>query len=204
LPQTSLAIDLHSGGTKSIYLPCGYVYGMGERAFRERKLAAAHAFGAPVTAVVKATSSRGSLSAACERHGMPMVATELGGGARLDPDARRIGWEGTLNLLRHAGALAGEARPSRTALHHTASADAYLMAPLDGLFEPARLLGDEVEAGQQAGLIWPMDDLAREPVPVRFGLSGRILCVRTMPMVRRGDFLLHTGALISDDAFLDT
>ncbi|HRJ69796.1 MAG TPA: succinylglutamate desuccinylase/aspartoacylase family protein, partial [Beijerinckiaceae bacterium] len=52
LPQVNVAADLHSGGTKSIYTPCGYVYGMGDRGFRERKLAAAHAFGAPATAVV--------------------------------------------------------------------------------------------------------------------------------------------------------
>ena len=65
LPHVAVAVDLHSGGTQSVYTPCGYVYGMGARDFRARKLAAAHAFGAPVTAVVKATSSTGSLSAAC-------------------------------------------------------------------------------------------------------------------------------------------
>jgi hypothetical protein len=47
VPGASYAVDLHSGGTQSVYTPCGYVYGTGERAFRERKLAAAHAFGAP-------------------------------------------------------------------------------------------------------------------------------------------------------------
>jgi predicted deacylase len=202
LPRIALAIDLHSGGSKSIYLPCGYVYGMGDRAFRARKLAAAHAFGAPVTAVVTATSSSGSLSAACERHGVPMIATELGGGARLDPDAFRIGWEGCLNLLRHTGVLAGESAARRTALLHTANASATLMAPIDGLFEAAFRLGDDVTAGMRAGLIWPMDDLGREPAPVVFGASGKVLCVRTMPMVRRGDFLGHTGEPMSDHAFL--
>jgi predicted deacylase len=202
LPHVAFAVDLHSGGTKSIYLPCGYVYGMGARAFRARKLAAAHAFGAPVTAVVTSTSSTGSLSAACERHGVPMVATELGGGARLDREAFRIGFAGTLNLLRHAGALAGAPAASRTVLHNTAGVDAYLMAPVDGLFAAADALGDEVEAGAPAGLIWPMDDMTRDPVTVRHGASGRILCVRTMPMVRRGDFLLHTGAAMSDGEFL--
>jgi predicted deacylase len=202
LPGTDVALDLHSGGTKSIYAPCGYVYGMGERAFRARKLAAAHAFGAPMTAVVNATSSSGSLSAACERHGVPMVATELGGGARLDREAFDIGMRGTLNLLRHAGVLRGAPQPTRTSLHLTASADAYLMAAVDGLFEAFHGLGDMVEAGEAAGRIWPMDDLSREPSPVAFGAAGRILCVRTMPMVRRGDLLLHTGAPMDDEEFL--
>lgn len=202
LPAVDVALDLHSGGTKSIYTPCGYVYGMGAPAFRQRKLAAAHAFGAPVTAVVNATSSSGSLSAACERHGVPMVATELGGGARLDSAAFDIGMEGALNLLRHAGVMGGRARVTRTELHLTASAQAYLMAPIDGLFEGFHGLGAMVRAGEMAGRIWPMDDLSRDPVPVAFGAAGRILCLRTMPMVKRGDFLLHTGAPIDDADFL--
>lgn len=203
LPQIDLAIDLHSGGTKSIYAPCGYVYGMGAPDFRARKLAAAHAFGAPATAVVTATSSSGSLSSACERHGVPMVATELGGGARLDLQALRVGMEGTRNLLRHAGVLAGAPRATRTALFHTRSAEAYVMAPIDGLFEAAREVGEDAAAGEAAGRIWPMDDLERLPVELSFGAAGRILCMRTNPLVRRGDFLCHTGAPIDDRQFLD-
>jgi uncharacterized protein len=202
LPQVSVAIDLHSGGTKSAFTPCGYVYGMGEPSFRARKLAAAHAFGAPVTAVVMATSSGGSLSSACERHGVVMVATELGGGAMFNQDAFRIGWDGTLNLLRHAGVLAGTGLPTRTALHHTASADAFVMAPIDGLFEACAALDGTVSAGDMAGCIWPMDDLARPPVPLHFGAFGKVLCQRTMPMVRRGDYLCHTGHPITDKEFL--
>lgn len=202
LPQTSVAIDLHSGGTQSVFSPCGYVYGMGDRAFRARKLAASHAFGAPLTAVVMATSSSGSLSAACERHGVVMVATELGGGAMFDRNAFAIGWEGTLNLLRHAGTLRGVVSPARTALHHTASATAFVMAPIDGLFEARSNLDAVVADGDLAGVIWPMDDLSREAVPLHFNASGKVLCMRTMPMVRRGDFLCHTGEAMTDAEFL--
>ncbi|MGL4438025.1 MAG: succinylglutamate desuccinylase/aspartoacylase family protein [Bosea sp. (in: a-proteobacteria)] len=204
LTQTQIAIDLHSGGTKSVYTPCGYVYGMGERSFRASKLAAAHAFGAPVTAVVMATSSGGSLSSACERHGVVMVATELGGGAMFDQDAFRIGWDGTLNLLKHAGVLTGPSLEKRTVLHHTASSDAFVMAPIDGLFEASARLDQAVATGELAGHVWPMDDLSRAPVAVHFGASGKVLCQRTMPMVRRGDYLCHTGHLISDAEFLGT
>jgi uncharacterized protein len=202
LPQTSVAIDLHSGGTKSVFSPCGYVYGMGDRAFRARKLAACHAFGAPLTAVVMATSSGGSLSAACECHGVVMVATELGGGATFDRSAFEIGWEGTLNVLRHAGTLRGAVSPTRTSLHHTVSATAFVMAPVDGLFEARTSLNDIVADGELAGVIWPMDDPSRQAVPLHFTASGKVLCMRTMPMVRRGDYLCHTGQAITDGEFL--
>ena len=202
LPGMQYAIDLHSGGTQSVYTPCGYVYGMGERAFRERKLAAAHAFGAPRTAVVTSTSSAGSLSAACERRGVAMVSAELGGGAVLDRHALAIGWEGTLNLLRHAGVLAGAPRPTRTALLYTPNRASFVMATIDGLFEPAAGVGAEVDAGAAAGRIWPVDDLAREPVTLRFAAGGTVLARRTMPMVVRGDYVYHTGQPMTDDQFL--
>jgi predicted deacylase len=201
LPGVQYAIDLHSGGTQSVYTPCGYVYGTGELAFRDRKLAAAHAFGAPRTAVVTTTSSAGSLSAACERHGVVMVAAELGGGAALGHDGIGIGWEGTLNLLRHAGVLSGAPRPTRTALLHTPSRASCVMATIDGLFEHSADVGAGVEAGDPAGWIWPIDDLTRDPVPLRFAVGGTVLARRTMPMVMRGDYVCHVGEPMSDEQF---
>lgn len=204
LPKVSYAVDLHSGGTKSVFTPCGYAYGMGEASFRARKLGAVNAFGAPITAVVMATSAGGSLSSACERHGVVMVATELGGGAMFNQEAFNIGWHGTLNLLRHAGVLAGPSLPTRTKLHHTASSEAFVMAPIDGLFEACTQLDQTVKHGDLAGHIWPMDDMSRGAVAVHFSATGKILCQRTMPMVRRGDYLCHTGHAISNAEFLGT
>ena len=201
LPNMAYAVDLHSGGTQSVYAPCGYIYGMGERSFRDKKLAAAHAFGAPRTAVVTTTSSGGSLSAACERHGVVMVAAELGGSAALDHAGVDIGWEGTLNLLRHASVLTGAPRPTRTMLLHTASRASYVMATIDGLFEHAVDVGADVEAGDLAGRIWPNDDLARDFVELRFAVGGMVLARRTMPMVTRGDYVCHVGKRLSDDQF---
>jgi len=201
LPGMTYAVDLHSGGTQSVFAPCGYVYGMGERAFRDRKLAAAHAFGAPRTAVVATTSSGGSLSAACERHGVVMVAAELGGGAALDDAAIGVGWEGTLNLLRHAEILRGAPSPTRTVLLQTRNRASYVMATIDGLFEHSVRLGALVEAGDLAGRIWPMDDLDRPPVAIRFTNAGIVLARRTMPMVVRGDYVCHVGEPMSDDDF---
>ena len=38
VPGATYAVDLHSGGTQSVYAPCGYIYGTGERVFRDRSL----------------------------------------------------------------------------------------------------------------------------------------------------------------------
>lgn len=202
LPSTSLAIDLHSGGTQSVFTPCGYIYAFGDRDFRMRKLAAAHAFGAPHTAVVAATSSGGSLSAACERHGVTMVAAELGGGAVLDRRALGIGLEGTRAVLRHAGVLQGSAEGRRTRLVYVESRSTSVMAPVDGMLEHDVEVGDSVQAGACAGRIWPMDNPARMPVEMRFAKSGIVLARRTPPIVTAGDTVCHTGSAITDAEYL--
>ena len=202
LPQADFALDLHSGGTQSIYAPCGYVYAFGSADFRRAKLAAAHAFGAPLTTVVAATSSGGSLSAACERHGVVMVATELGGGAGLDREALHIGWEGALALLRHAGLIAGDAVGRRTRLCHVESRASSVVSPIDGMLEHRCEPGETVAAGDLAGLVWPMDDPSREPVEVRHAMSGVVLARRARPLLLAGDTICHSGRPIGDEDFM--
>lgn len=202
LPTASFAVDLHSGGTQSIYAPCAYVYAFGSTEFRRKKLRAAQAFGAPLTTVVAATSSGGSLSAACERHGVVMIATELGGGATLDREALRIGHEGTLALLQHASVLAGDPAGRGTRLCHVENRKASVMSPIDGMLEHMSDVGRIVEPGDVAGLVWPMDDPARPPVEVRHAVGGVVLARRARPMLLAGDTICHTGRPIKDDEFL--
>ncbi len=202
LPRADIAVDLHSGGTRSVYTPCGYVYAFGSEAFRTRKLAAAHAFGAPHAAIVAATSSGGSLSAACERHDVVMVATELGGCGVLDLQAMERGYDGTRALLCHAGVLEGDVAGRTTSLIHVESRQSSVMAHIDGMLEHAVEVGAEVEAGQRAGRIWPMDDVSREPVDLKFSVGGVVLARRATPLVLAGDTICHTGRRISDDTFM--
>jgi predicted deacylase len=69
------------------------------------------------------------------------------------------------------------------------------------LFEPAIDVDAVVAAGEVAGTIWPLDDLGRERVELRFTLGGRVLARRTTPIVSRGDYVCHVGVPISDDDF---
>lgn len=202
LPRTNYAVDLHSGGTRSFYTPCGYVYAFGSEQFRKRKLAAVHAFGAPHTAVVAATSSGGSLSAACERHEVVMVATELGGGGVLDRGAMQIGYDGTRALLVHAGVLDGNATGRSTSLVYVEGRRSSIMATIDGLLEHVVDVGADVEQGQLAGRIWPLDNPSREPVEVKFAVAGTVLARRATPLVLAGDTICHTGRRIGNAEFL--
>ncbi|MDP7557744.1 MAG: succinylglutamate desuccinylase/aspartoacylase family protein [Nitrospinaceae bacterium] len=197
LPHSDYALDIHTGGSVCEYLPCGYIYKQGTRDHMQAKLTTAHVFGAPVTVVVSGTTTSGSLSAACERHGVIMVSTELGGGG-VKKSTVNMAVNGITNVLHHIGLLEGVEKPARTKFIETPSMEEFVMSPRDGLFEPMVELGQVVSAGEIAGRIHTIANLDQEAIPVEIRTKGTIVAMRTHPVVMRGDFLCHTGRPVEE------
>lgn len=193
LPQCQAALDLHSGGTASDYLPCAYLYAGGPMA--AQKAALAHAFGAPLAVVVGKTAETRSLSAACERQRVPMIACELGGGGFVSKGALGVAEAGVSAALRHLGMLPPEPGDPdrRTRAVSVPDRNHFLMCPGSGLFEPSAALGDHVEAGAPAGWLHDLDDPARPPVAVLFAAGGLVVARRLPALARRGDTLFTTA-----------
>jgi predicted deacylase len=199
LPRCQYAVDLHSGGRASRYLPCAFLR-RGDREIMTRQIQAAKVFGAPHTVIVDGALEDRSLSAACDHTGTTMVATELMGGGGVDLEAARLAREGLQRLLQHWGLLAAATPVSAPGTRFLEARDrqASVMAPIDGLFEPVRRSGERVASGDRAGWIHPMDDIDRPPVEVRFRAGGTIIAERVPPLVRRGDYLFHVGDELSE------
>ena len=195
LPMCDAALDLHSGGKASEYLPCAYLVMGGDPDLMAAKVSAVKAFGAPVTAVVSATADPRSLSGAADRHGVVNLATELGGAGTVGLDALEVGEAGTRRWLAHAGILEPELAPpaAPTRFLRTRDRNDFVAAPMDGLFEPRVRLGDEVKAGDVAGIVHPIDDPEREAAEVRFSAGGIVVCRRVPARAIRGDYLFHVG-----------
>jgi uncharacterized protein len=193
LPRCQAALDLHSGGTASEYLPCSYVYAGGPMA--AARAAMADAFGAPISVVVGSTAETRSLSAACERQGVPMIATELGGGGFVSPTALAIADAGTSAVLRHVGLLSKHPTDTdrRTRRVQVPDRSHFLMCPATGLFEPLATLGQTVQIGTQAGWLHDADDPAVPPMSVSFASAGMIVARRLPALARRGDYLFTTA-----------
>jgi predicted deacylase len=205
LPLADAAADLHSGGTATAYVPCAYLHGGGGRELLRRKIAAARAFGAPYTVVAGATSDSRSLSAACDRLGVMMVATELAGGATVDDTALAIGRAGLMRLLHHVGALAGP--PPREHAHETrliapTGPASSVMAPIDGVFEPFHALGAQVRAGEPAGRIHPVGELDRPSAEMTFGHDGLVMVRRVPALVCRGDYVYRLAVPLDEATLL--
>ena len=196
LPRCDVAMDIHSGGVTSRYLPCGYMGKRGNKDLRARKVAAAEAFAAPLTVVVFATASTGSLSAACDRNDVVMIAAELGGANSVTKQAVRIGTDGVHRVLRHNGILppdkADDERPQTRFVTYPDSSS-LTMATAEGLFEPYCRLGDMVSAGQAAGCIHSLEAPEVDPVEVNFNRDGMIVVARIRAPVKRGDNVFNVA-----------
>lgn len=200
IPRCRYAMDLHSGGRSSVYTPCSYLHWGGDAAHRRAKLQGARAFGAPSVVISAGTANSGSMTAECDRQGVVMVSTELGGGGTIDRAMLRIGREGVRRALAHWGILRGAETPALASprLLVLQGKSATPMAETEGIFEPACELDQEIAAGDLAGRIYPIGELARPAVDIRFPAAGVIVSRRVGALVRRGDLLYNLATPVDE------
>ena len=205
LPQCDFAIDLHSGGRVSRWLPSGFVRLTATDSARRRedKLRAARILGLPDVLVVGEESDDRSLSAQCDRAGLLSVAAELGGGATVESPLVEIVLKGVLRLLTHWGVIEDDGSPHELpdpprllALH---GGDQVVMARQHGLFEPTCEVGDDVDAGQPLGRLYSLERPAAEPTVVRSTSPGVVAIRRLSPVVVPGDYLFTVATPWSDE-----
>ena len=201
LPMAQGAADIHSGGTATAYAPSVYLHCGGGKELLRRKIDGARAFGAPYTVCAMSTSDSRSMSAACDRLGVPMISTELAGGASIDQRALAIGRAGLARLLHFFGVFA-EPGPREhfhaTKLVSPTGAASSVMSPIDGVFEPLQDLEAVVRKGDLAGHVHPIGELERPSVPVMFAHDGMILVRRVPVLVRRGDYLFRLAVEVDE------
>ena len=198
LPQCDHVLDLHSGGSSLMYVPSANCQRSADPERMVRSLALIEAFAAPLSYVTDAAQGGDqTLTAAARRQGVLHLGTELAGGGTLTIAALRAAEQGVRRVLKLIGALAGHvpadpAPPTR--ILQVRGPRYFVYAPDAGLFEPLVELGDEVAAGQPAGLIHFHDTPWREPSTAVFQRSGVVMCKRMPCRTERGDCLFHLGA----------
>jgi predicted deacylase len=189
------AIDLHSGGKASFFAPSALARQTADPGLRAQNLALARAFGLPLIWELGGQNDDRTFNAAAERAGIPMIATELGGGGGVDPAITDAAEAGLIRALTHLGALPGTtelANPRRVEIRshsHT------LHAPADGIFDRAISAGSDVRAGDLAGQFHFVLEPERASKPVVFPSDGFVLAHTARGFVKRGDLL----ALVAQD-----
>ena len=189
IPRSDYVLDLHAGGVSLEIMTTAMMRLQEDSGLNERTEAAMRSFGAPMALVVEGGSGN-SLVAAAASQGKSSFAVELGSGGRVSPRALSVARAGIAGLLAHAGILPGESAPYAGPLMRAAGPGDNVLAPVEGVFEPAVDLGSEVAAGQQAGRIHLPDQPSREPVVVCFPSAGMVFARRALGTVARGNCLV--------------
>lgn len=204
LEMADLVLDLHSGGRSLDYYPTALFRSGGSAADHEKLIQLTRAFGAPVSCFSNGSGGGGAttLAAAAQTRGIAAITAELGGGASLSRTGLELASQGTLRVLHHLGSLKGAAPapPPPTRLMTVPGRHAFLYANAHALFEPAAEPGEDVSAGQLAGLLHSLDWPGREPERIIFTMAGLVACRRALCITAPGDCLFKL-AVDADDPY---
>ena len=178
-------MDLHSGGYSMHAYPTAIIYRQNTAEAMQRIVGAAEVWGCPLGIVMDDLGERRTIDAICRDRGLLKLGTELSGAASVSVEALAIAESGIWNLLKYFGVLAADPRtapPGAAAqtlrLTEITGPEAYVYATGTAIFEPNFALADEVTAGQVAGWQHYLDEIDRDPVPLRFRKGGMVACSR--------------------------
>jgi predicted deacylase len=183
LPSATHIVDLHSGAVHRANLP--QVRGSLDV---PEVAAMARAFDVPV--MLDATVRDGSLRAAAQEAGKPIVVYEAGEALRLDRLAIRAGLRGCLRVMREIGMLRRGPRTRRSPVEPVlARSSTWVRAPDSGLLVARTRLGEPVRSGKILAHI--VDPFGAEETPVPAPRSGIVIGDVRLPLVHEGDALFH-------------
>ncbi len=198
LPLCDAGVDLHSGGSRTYYLPCGFLCTSSDKDVMQRSLAMSDAFDAPFTFVVDGSKSPSGFDPVAHNLGIPFISSELSGGANVDSDALEIGRNGLINIIRLLGIQPAEAKKSKgPRLLDGINGCHTVTAPYSGIFEPHCDLGDQVESGKVAGVLHSLEEIERTPTSLEFEFPGIVVVRRNGALVERGSHLFMTAQEMS-------
>lgn len=192
LPLADLVVDIHSGGSSTLFLPSVNMHEVADREQMEKMLAAGTAWAAPYVFVYEDVAGSGLLPSLAEQMGKVTLGTEMGSKAQFGVETLGITARGVENALHWAGILRqkpADGTPEPKVVGATEEED-YIMAAVSGLFEPLCELGDAVEKGAAIGQIHSLEEAARAPVPVVALTSGMVMARRAIPLTAQGEMVV--------------
>jgi N2-acetyl-L-2,4-diaminobutanoate deacetylase len=187
LPRADIVLDFHSGGRTLDFVPFCAGHILTDKDKEQKTFAAVEAFSAPFSVKMLEIDAVGMYDTAAEEMGKIFVTTELGGGGTSRAETVRIAKCGALNVLRHAGIVAGAVETKPTRWLDMPSGDCFSFAEDEGMIEPLVDLGESVKPGEPVARIHPVGRTGQAPAEILAKLPG-ILAARHFPgLVKPGD-----------------
>lgn len=187
LPRSDIVLDFHSGGRTLDFLPYCAGHYRPDKELEAKGFAAVEAFAAPWSMKMIEIDAVGMFDTAAEEMGKLFVTTELGGGGTARAETVRIARRGVLNVLRHAGIVAGAVDRQPTQWLDMPSGDCFHFAEHDGMIETTVDLGEPVRKGEVVARIHDVTRTGMAPHEIRAKMDG-LLAARHFPgLVKAGD-----------------
>lgn len=183
LQWVDYGIDFHTGGARRSNFPQIRYTPDHERSFE-----LAEAFAAPF--VMPSSLIAKSFRKTAISRDIPIIVYEAGESLRVNEMAVREGIAGAKRVMAHLGIIARRNAP-RSAGSEFLEGSRWLRATRAGLFHPLVDNGAEVCEGQAVGVIG--DAYGRRERVVTTQEDGFVICVNRLPVVNRGDALVHIG-----------
>lgn len=200
IARAGLVIDLHSGGTNSDFIDCGYLTLTGDAGMNRRNRALAETFGLPWTVVTPPGNTGGDLDSAAHAAGCAMFSCELGGAGQVSRVSLDAGWQGVLRLLASEAVIAADTArrlgadgAGKTRFADLGAGSRHVTAMRHALAEPLVALGQDVAMGQPVAILRDLHDLDLPAQELTAPVAGVVLVARCRPLVRPGDHLFTIG-----------
>lgn len=191
-PNVRIVIDLHAGGREASFPLCTSLHPIPDPAQWAECVAVAALFDTPFIYVYSRQMASGLLTDEAEDDGKIAIGGEFGHGEGSHLRGIAHAYEGVKNVLRHYGMLPGPVRrvdPTRaTAPRLVRAPDLadYIPCPINGIWEPLVVPGEDVRAGQPIGRLHDFTDHTSAPIEVFAHRDGVVVALHFGAVCRRG------------------
>jgi predicted deacylase len=155
----------------------------------------AEAFGPPVILISKLRD--GTLRQCARDNGVKMLLFEGGEALRLDEIAIRAGVLGILRVMKWLGMIHSTAINRSKVPPAVSTSSMWIRAPEGGILRAAPIAGDRVRRGETIGEI--SDPFGETSATIVAGENGIVIGRTNLPIVNRGDALLHIARVKDPD-----
>jgi len=200
-PDVRIVIDLHAGGREASFPLCTSLHPIPDPKQWEECVSVAALFDTPFIYVYSRQMASGLLTDEAEDEGKIAIGGEFGYGEGSNVRGIAHAYEGVKNVLRHYGMLPGEiarvdpTRPTPPRLVQAPHLEDYVPCPIDGIWEPVVVAGQDVRAGQPIGRLHDFADHTSAPIEVFAHRDGVVVALHFGAACRRGATLY----VIADD-----
>lgn len=189
------AIDLHTGAIHRSNIP--QVRGDLKN---PETVKMAEAFGAPV--IIDSKVRDGSLRAAADELGIPIIIYEAGEALRFEERSIRAGVAGIKNVMRTLGML-NRVKSNREPIKPlVVSSSSWNRAPISGIFHTKIKLGEIVNLDDSLGSI--ADPFGETEIEIQSKHTGMVIGRTYLPLVNEGDAVVHIAQTDAVEAAADT